>query len=240
VIVVVVMTVLAAAAFATVVARIALVLQPSYFANMMNRNADDVLLFLFLAPRLDVLVFDPQVHQRAADAANFPLNRFDGIAALMLDLYLAADMAMKLEAEVTAQMRQPHAQPIDAQIERRAMDRKMTVAAAAAVAVVAAAVAVVAVAMEMEMTVTPMMMAVAAVVTMMPMMPVMPMTTAFGHTDPPFPGDVLPYVGRNAEDKDTCSVTPQMYFRTTAPAEKDRAGASVQSAGKNPHMINQR
>ena len=98
----------------------------------------------------------------------------------MLDLHPAADMAVQFEAEIAAQMRQPHAHPIDAQIERRTMDREAPVAAAAPVMSVmsvmsvmtAAAAAVVAVAVEMEMTVTPMMVAGMA-------MPMMIMTTAF-------------------------------------------------------------
>jgi len=94
----------------------------------------------------------------------------------MLDLHPAADMAVQLEAEVAAQMRQPHAQPIDAQIERRTMDRETPVAAAATVMTVMAVMTAAAapVAVEMEMTVTPVM----AVVPVMAMT-VMVMTTAF-------------------------------------------------------------
>jgi len=97
----------------------------------------------------------------------------------MLDLHPAADMAVQLEAEIAAQMRQPHAQPIDAQIERRTMDRETPVAAAATMMAVMAVMAVMTaaaapMAVEMEMTVTPVM----AVVPVMAMT-VMVMTTAF-------------------------------------------------------------
>ena len=62
VIVVVAAAFAAAAAMAAVVARIAFILKPSHFANMVYRKADDMLVFLLFGQRFDALFLNRQVH----------------------------------------------------------------------------------------------------------------------------------------------------------------------------------